>query len=187
MSKEEDPPNREVHAADLAVALDRLNTHAKNVSLDAKETLEQTELQTQQKANSPLTDAQMIAAFGAPISPISPVSARNSWGTGNRSRSGTTGKGRTRSSSTVVFQPSEAQMNGGGAAGSPSLPAVVVEDMTVAEEPEEYEDEEDVVMGEAGVENKMEVEVEEAREEMEGRGVRRPMLHTMRPPMDDDY
>jgi len=189
--KDEDPPNREVHAEDLATALDRLNARARSVSLDARETLELAQLQTRfdqqnQKAqDNPLsTDSQMQAAFGAPISPISPVSARNSWG--SRSRSGTTGgKGRNRSSSTVVFQPTEAQMNGGGVAGSPRLPAVVVEDMTVSEGPDSYDGEEDVEM--ADVEEAKQMEVQEVHEELEGRGERKPMLHTMRPPMDDDY
>lgn len=88
----------------------------------------------------------------------------------------------------MVFQPTEAQMNGGGVAGSPRLPAVVVEDMTL-EGPESY-DGEDVEMvdgdGQEAVEKK-EMEVKEVAEELEGRGERKAMLHTMRPPMDDDY
>lgn len=79
-------------------------------------------------------------------------------------------------------------MNGGGVAGSPRLPAVVVEDMTVGEEADAY-DGEDVEMADGDVQEaeKKEMEVREVAEELEGRGERKPMLHTMRPPMDDEY
>jgi len=99
-------------------------------------------------------------------------------GSAARSRSGTL-RGRKRSSSIVVFQPPEED---GMETGSPRLPAVVVEDMTDGDGPEEGGENVGLGIG-MGRDEEM-AEVDEVREELQGRAARQTLFKTARPPTE---
>ncbi|KAL9113264.1 MAG: hypothetical protein Q9227_002599 [Pyrenula ochraceoflavens] len=105
--KNEDPPNKEVHANDLAQALEKLNGKMNSV---------------QEQTGEPV--AEPSAFTESPIEP-SPTEIRtNNAAVSKDERSSR--RGRTRSGSTVIYDP-EAYGD------SPALPAVILEDMTLGE------------------------------------------------------
>jgi hypothetical protein len=112
--RNEDPPNKEVHASDLADALARLGT-----------TATQNDTGNNNNNNNNYNND--------PVSPVSAASDKevartSSW----PAVSGSGGAGRSRSS-TLIFHPSEH-------GGSPNLPAVMVVDTSIVDEDEDMMD-----------------------------------------------
>ncbi|EEH23064.1 hypothetical protein PABG_05275 [Paracoccidioides brasiliensis Pb03] len=119
MMRNEEPPNKEVHAADLAEALGRLGS----IRAD----------------RSSSSVAEAAGACQDPDTPMSPSSDGHIFGTEQETpRSGTwqmsagSREGRQRSGSTVIYDP---EYHG----GSPHLPAVMVEDTSVGTEVSDFE------------------------------------------------
>lgn len=108
--KNEDPPNKQVHAEDLADALSQLNGKMTSVAHETGEPL----------AGSPVDRPE---ARSAP-SPTEIQANNAAVAKGGR----TSTSGRTRSGSTVIYDP-EAHGD------SPALPAVILEDMSLEETP----------------------------------------------------
>ncbi|KAH8699298.1 Calcipressin [Talaromyces proteolyticus] len=103
--RKEDPPNKEVHATDLAEALSRLGTTGEAPGATQSEINSNND-----RPPSPLSDKEQ-----------SPVVARmGSWPAGSGSSASA---GRSRSS-TLIYHPSDH-------GGSPNLPAVMVEDTSI--------------------------------------------------------
>lgn len=185
VSREEGAPNTEVHAPDLASALESLHKQTRRLSLDVVAARAATAAGHRDMAESPaqLEDAESrdtLQEMQSPTtsSPISKIGSASASASSARSRSGTL-RGRKRSSSIVVFQPPE---EGGMETGSPRLPAVVVEDMTDGDGMEEAEEGIGLGIG-VGRDEDM-AEVEEVREELQGRGARQTLFKTARPPTE---
>ncbi|OKL60921.1 hypothetical protein UA08_03186 [Talaromyces atroroseus] len=125
--RNEDPPNKEVHASDLADALARLGTAAAGQS--APDT----------SSNDPMSPIS-VASYGSDnnnnsnnIGNINPINPNNKEVTPGLGRAGSwpssTGAGRSRSS-TLIYHPNDH-------GGSPNLPAVMVEDTSIDDEDDE--------------------------------------------------
>lgn len=110
--KNEDPPNKQVHAVDLADALSKLDGKMTTVANE-----------TGELATGPVA--------GEPPTVPSPTEIRAN--NAAAPRSGRTSGGRTRSGSTVIYDP-EAHGD------SPALPAVILEDMSLEENTSEQKD-----------------------------------------------
>lgn len=110
--RHEEPPNKEVHANDLADALSRLGSAGQSASNNSSGPLSPV------SAESSPVDGNNNNAPGIARTGSWPSSA----GTGGRSRS-----------STLIFHPNDH-------GGSPNLPAVMVEDTTVGEDGDIAED-----------------------------------------------
>jgi len=171
-----------VHAPDLASALESLHKQTRRLSLDvvaARAAAADGRGSEMVESPAQLEDAESRDTLQEMQSPTSPVTKTGSASaSAARSRSGTL-RGRKRSSSIVVFQPPEDHAM---ETGSPRLPAVVVEDMTDADGPEESGENVGLGIG-IGQDEEM-AEVEEAREELQGRGARQTLFKTARPPTE---
>lgn len=116
--RNEDPPNKEVHASDLADALAKLGTTAGQSGSD------------HQSSSDPLSPVS-VSSSSSDINNNNSSSSNNN----NDSKEVTPGVGRTGSwpsggrsrSSTLIYHPN----NHGG---SPNLPAVMVEDTSIGED-----------------------------------------------------
>ncbi|KAL1984975.1 hypothetical protein VTN96DRAFT_8531 [Rasamsonia emersonii] len=103
VSRPEDPPNKEVHASDLAEALARLRTEQQGIATD-----------NATASNDPASPVSVSSSDGAHPQ----VARTGSWpvsGSGQRSRS-----------STIIYHPSDH-------GSSPNLPAVMVEDTSAGD------------------------------------------------------
>jgi hypothetical protein len=114
--RNEDPPNKEVHATDLADALARLGTATG-------------QQQQQPDSSDPLSPISVASSSEGTQRESTPSVARNngSW----PSSAGGTGRSR---SSTLIYHPHDH-------GGSPNLPAVVVEDTSIVEDADIDDDE----------------------------------------------
>lgn len=164
--RNEEPPNKEVHATDLAEALALLRTeHQLQNAADAMATdpvspvsiSEETHGGAGAGAGGSTGSGKAMATTRTPSWPLN----NNN---NNTSGSGSGSAGRSRSS-TLIYHPSDH-------GGSPNLPAVMVEDTSV-----EWRQEED---GDGDIEMDMDnnspLEI--------GGGVKRIFAHTARPPVE---
>lgn len=110
VSRPEDPPNKEVHASDLAEALARLRTEQQGIAADNATTTNDPASPVSVSSSSDGAHPQVARTGSWPVS-----------GSGQRSRS-----------STIIYHPSDH-------GGSPNLPAVMVEDTSAGDDDDDLD------------------------------------------------